>query len=151
MAIIADTGALLAMSDEDDDYHRIVVRFITSIKEAVIVPSPVVGELCYMLLENLGTEAELNFLRSLAKREMLLEHFTHHDLDRAIEILEQYRDAEFGVVDALTMAMAERLKIKTILTIDRRDFSLFRPRHCDAFTLVPDLPPGKTNKQKAGV
>jgi predicted nucleic acid-binding protein len=41
------------------------------------------------------------------------------------------------------MAMAERMKIKTILTIDRRDFSLYRPRHCEAFTLVPNLPPAK--------
>jgi predicted nucleic acid-binding protein len=47
------------------------------------------------------------------------------------------------MVDATIMAMAERLKIKTILTIDRRDFSLFRPRHCDAFTLVPALPPAR--------
>jgi hypothetical protein len=74
---------------------------------------------------------------------MLLEPFTLDDLSRAIEILEQYRDAEFGMVDATVMAMAERMKIKTILTIDRRDFSFFRPRHCDAFTLVPDLPPVK--------
>jgi hypothetical protein len=143
MAIIADTGALLAMADEDDDFHLAIVRYAASVKGPIIVPAQVVSELCYMLLENLGTESELNFLRTLVKREMLLEPFTLDDLSRAIEILEQYRDAEFGMVDATVMAMAERMKIKTILTIDRRDFSFFRPRHCDAFTLVPDLPPVK--------
>jgi hypothetical protein len=141
MAIIADTGALLAIADEDDVYHLTVLQYAASVRSPIIVPAQVVSELCYMLLENLGTESELNFLRTLVKREMLLEAFTLDDLSRAIEILEQYRDAEFGMVDATIMAMAERLKIKTILTIDRRDFSLFRPRHCDAFTLVPDLPP----------
>lgn len=143
MAIIADTGALLAIADEDDDYHQVVLRYTTSVKDLIIVPAQVVSELCYMLLENLGAESELNFLRALVKREMALEPFTLDDLSRAIEILEQYRDAEFGMVDATIMAMAERLKIKTILTIDRRDFSIFRPRHCNAFTLVPDLPPLK--------
>lgn len=143
MAIIADTGALLAIADEDDVYHLTVLQYAASVRSPIIVPAQVVSELCYMLLENLGTESELNFLRTLVKREMLLEAFTLDDLSRAIEILEQYRDAEFGMVDATIMAMAERLKIKTILTIDRRDFSLFRPRHCDALTLVPDLPPGR--------
>ena len=139
MPILADTGALLALLDADDKHHRTMVTYVTSSRELFLVPSPVVMELSYMLLENLGAEAELSFLRALANRELLLEHFTLPDLERAIEILEQYRDAELGMVDATVMAMAERLKIKTILTIDRRDFSLFRPRHCAAFTLVPEL------------
>ena len=61
------------------------------------------------------------------------------DLVRAVEILEQYADAEFGMVDATLMAMAERLRIQTVLTLDHRDFSIFRPKHCRAFRLVPDL------------
>lgn len=143
MAIIADTGALIALIDEDDRRHSVVADFVSSTREAIFVPSPVVPEVCYLLSENLGADIELEFVRSLAAREFIVEHFTVDDLKRAVEILEKYQDAEFGMVDATVMAMAERLKIKTILTIDRRDFSLFRPRHCEAFTLVPDLPPSK--------
>jgi len=69
---------------------------------------------------------------------MLVEPLTELDLRRTIEILDQYRDAEFGMVDAATMAIAERLKIEVILTLDRRDFGLFRPKHCAAFRLVPE-------------
>lgn len=143
MAIIADTGALIALIDQDDQYHAAVAQYVSTTREAILVPSPVIPEVSYMLAENLGTEVELQFVRALAAREFSIEHFTLDDLQRAVEILEKYRDAEFGTVDATVMAMAERLKIKTILTIDRRDFSLFRPRHCDAFTLVPDLPARK--------
>jgi hypothetical protein len=143
MAIIADTGPLIALIDDDDHHHAAVAHYVISTRDAILVPSPVIPEVCYMLSDNLGPEVELQFVRSLAAREFRVEHFAIDDLSRAVEILEQYRDAEFGMVDATVMAMAERLKIKTILTIDRRDFSLFRPRHCDAFTLVPDLPPGR--------
>ena len=59
------------------------------------------------------------------------------DLRRVVEILEQYQNARFGMVDASTMAIAERLKIEVILTLDRRDFTIYRPRHCNAFRLVP--------------
>ncbi len=143
MAIIADTGALIALIDEDDRRHSVVAEYVSSTREAIFVPSPVVPEVCYLLSENLGADVELEFVRSLAAQEFIVEHFTVDDLKRAVEILEKYQDAEFGMVDATVMAMAERMKIKTILTIDRRDFSLYRPRHCEAFTLVPNLPPAK--------
>ena len=35
------------------------------------------------------------------------------------------------------MAIAERLNLQTVLTLDRRDFSIFRPQHCSAFNLLP--------------
>jgi hypothetical protein len=141
MAIIVDTGPLYALADEDDQYHDITKRYVSEIHETLIIPSPVVPEVCYLLLAHLGAEAELQFLRSLANREMLLEHPTIKDLERVTEILEQYRDAQFGMVDAAVMAIAERLKIEVILTFDRRDFGIYRPRHCAAFRLVPDLSP----------
>jgi hypothetical protein len=70
---------------------------------------------------------------------LLLEHPTSKDLKRAIETLEQHREPRFGMVDASVMAMAERLKIDVILTLDHRDFGIYRPQHCDAFRLVPEL------------
>lgn len=139
MAVIVDTGPLYALADKDDEHHDIVKRYVSEIHEALIVPSPVVPEVCYLLLEYLGAEAEVQFLRSLVNQELLLEHLTTKDIGRAIEILEQYRDARFGMVDAAIMAMAERLKIEVVLTLDHSDFSIYRPKHCDAFRLVPEL------------
>jgi predicted nucleic acid-binding protein len=138
MAIIVDTGPLYALADTDDQYHRAVSKFVAATVETLIVPSPVVPEVCYLLGKYLAADAETAFLRSLVTQELLLEHFTTKDLARAVEILEQYRDAEFGMVDATVMAMAERLRIQTVLTIDRRDFSIFHPKHCRAFRLVPE-------------
>lgn len=140
MAILVDTGPLYALADQDDQYHDLVEHYVTQTQEALIVPSPVVPEVCYLLLEHLGAEAELSFLRSLANQELFLEHPIPRDLERVIEILDQYQDAEFGMVDATIMAMAERLKIEVILTLDHRDFRIYRPEHCVAFRLVPDLP-----------
>ncbi|MGD1908639.1 MAG: type II toxin-antitoxin system VapC family toxin [Leptolyngbyaceae cyanobacterium] len=56
---------------------------------------------------------------------------------RVASILERYIDSKVDFVDACVMAMAERLNILTILTIDQRDFRLFRPSHCESFTLLP--------------
>jgi uncharacterized protein len=138
MATLVDTGPLFALANEADHYHQRVKRYMVSRRETWIVPEPVVTETCIGILDRLGAHTELAFLRSLAAKEMLVEPLTDADLGRAIEILEQYRDAEFGMVDATSMAVAERLKIEVVLTLDRRDFGIYRPRHCTAFRLVPD-------------
>lgn len=138
MAVLVDTGPLFALADEADRYHQAVKKFLSSHRDTWIVPAPVVTETCIVILDRLSADAEVEFLRSLAAKEMLVEPVMDADLGRAIEILEQYRDAQFGMVDATTMAIAERLKIQTILTLDRRDFRMYRPRHCSAFRLVPE-------------
>lgn len=42
-----------------------------------------------------------------------------------------------GAVDASVVAVAEWLGLAEIATVDRRHFSVVRPRHLDAFTLLP--------------
>jgi predicted nucleic acid-binding protein len=59
------------------------------------------------------------------------------DYLRSGEILRQYADANLDFVDALTVATAERLNITRLLTLDRRDFQLIRPKHCSRFELLP--------------
>lgn len=48
-----------------------------------------------------------------------------------------YGDVAFYIVDCCIMAIAERLGVTRIATFDRRDFSIFRPQHCDFFELLP--------------
>jgi len=59
------------------------------------------------------------------------------DLVRMAELPAQYADLPLGAVDASVVAVAERLGVITLLTIDRRHFSVVRPRHADAFSLLP--------------
>lgn len=137
MAIIVDTGPLVSLADARDQYHSAIKKYFSKHRDAWIVPAPVIAETCIVLLDWLGTDAELAFLRSLAAKEMFIENPTNSDLTRAIEILEQYRDSAFGMIDATTMAIAERLRIEEVLTLDHRDFTIYRPRHCPGFRLLP--------------
>ena len=47
------------------------------------------------------------------------------------------RYPDIGFVDATIVAMAERLKIETIATTDRRHFAKVKSRHTKAYQLVP--------------
>jgi predicted nucleic acid-binding protein len=59
------------------------------------------------------------------------------DVMRVAEILEDYGDTRIDFVDATVMAVAERYGITKILTLDQRDFRLFRPKDCDSFEILP--------------
>ena len=48
-----------------------------------------------------------------------------------------YADNNIGAADASVVALAERLDTDLVLTLDRRHFSAIRPRHCEAFRLLP--------------
>ena len=68
---------------------------------------------------------------------MLVANLELEDYARAIELVEKYADLPLSLVDASVVAIAERLEQDTIATLDRRHFSVIRPLHIDAFTLVP--------------
>lgn len=63
--------------------------------------------------------------------------FDPPDLGRVAELIETYADLRLGAVDASVVATAERLGAVTIATLDLRHFTVVRPKHTDAFRLVP--------------
>jgi predicted nucleic acid-binding protein len=67
-----------------------------------------------------------------------IEALTPADMRRMQQIMIQYASAEFDFADAAIMALAERLNITRVATFDRRDFSQFRPAHCEFLELLPN-------------
>ncbi|MGH9917869.1 MAG: type II toxin-antitoxin system VapC family toxin, partial [Nitrososphaerales archaeon] len=51
--------------------------------------------------------------------------------------VETYADLGLGTVDATVVAIAERLAVAQIATLDRRHFTVVRPAHVAAFELLP--------------
>jgi hypothetical protein len=137
MALLLDSSALYALADRHDRWHDPMARAVEAQPGERVVPVTALTEACYMLGTHLGPAAERRLVRAAVAGEVLLDGPTTADLARAERVLEKYADADVGLVDASIVAVAERLKIVTIATTDRRHFHLFRPRHCRAFTLIP--------------
>ncbi len=134
-AVLIDTGIIYALADRTDTWYKRAVDFTTAFMGKLLVPSPVISEACYLLNSFLGANAELTFLHSLIKKELVIEHSKEDDLLRIVELLKKYRDQNIGYVDASLIAVAERLKIKKVLTTDRKHFSIIKPNHCERFAI----------------
>ena len=53
------------------------------------------------------------------------------------ELVAEYADFPLGGTDASVVALAERLEVEVVVTLDRQHFGAVRPRHRDAFELLP--------------
>lgn len=103
----------------------------------LIVPTLVITEVVYLLATRLGAEPEVRFLGDLAAGAFAVEPMTPADWIRVAELVARYRDLPLGTVDASVVATAERLGLSEVATVDRRHFTVVRPSHVDAFTLLP--------------
>ncbi|HEX2129971.1 MAG TPA: PIN domain-containing protein [Actinophytocola sp.] len=107
----------------------------------IFLVSPlVVSEVCYFLARDQGPDVEAAFLESLTTGHLVLATLSERDLPRMAELVRKYADLTktgLGGADASVIALAERPRITDVATIDRRHFSVVRPRHCASFTLLP--------------
>ena len=135
MPLLLDTGVLYALADADDDWHRRMRDFLATQHQTLLTPSTVIPEAAYLIRTRLGPRVEKMFVESLAAGEITVENLTPADLTRCAQLLGEY---DFlGLVDASLVAVAERLKLKALVTTDRRDFRRVRRKHVPAFELLP--------------
>ena len=135
MAILVDAGVLYALADADDAWHERSRDWLEEVPELLLVPVTVLPEVAYLLQTRLGAAAERRFVRSVVAGELDVEPLRPADIQRALGMMTRYPD--LGFVDLSMVAMAERLKVKTLATTDRRHFAQVTPRHIPSFALVP--------------
>lgn len=137
VALICDTGPLLAALDAADPDHARCARLLTAADDDLVVPALVIAELDYWCARRLPPTAWLIFLDDLLAGAYRAEPPTIADLARCRELQARYVDLALGVVDASIVALAERLGERKIATLDQRLFRAVRPAHVEALELRP--------------
>ncbi len=137
MALILDTGPLYAALDRRDRDHGRCRELIEGVAERLIVPSPVLPELDYLVNERLGVGPMLAFLQDIEDGAFDVENLEPDDYARVRTVMDTYADNDIGFVDAAVFAIAERLAEPKVATLDHRHFAVLRPRHVKALELLP--------------
>lgn len=137
MTAILDTSFLFALTDQSDRNHQQVLTVAQSVSEPLVLPAVVLPEVCYLIASRLGHQAMRRFISNMTPDTVQVESVTTEDLVRVHQILEQYADSQLDFTDAAIVAIAEKLDVTRVYTLDRRDFSIIRPSHCDYFELLP--------------
>lgn len=125
---IVDASPLYVAADVDDDDHGSSLEVLSSSGAGRGGGNDSLGR-------RLGAAAEATFLRGLGTLDV--EAPSPDDYGRMAELVEHYADFPLGGTDASVVALAERLGAEVIVTLDRRHFASVRPRHREAFELLP--------------
>lgn len=88
-----------------------------------------IAETGWLLDHRLGAEAEARFCELVVKGDLVVHDLTATDWERVTELVVEYGDHPLGAVDSSIVAMAERLNLDTIATLDHRHFHAVRPKH----------------------
>jgi len=96
-----------------------------------------VAEAAYLMDRQLGVVAESALYSSIIEGALTVEELEVGDWRRIRELVTGYADLRLGGTDASIIAIAERLGVSRIATLNHRHFRVVRPIHCDAFELVP--------------
>ncbi len=137
MTVITDSSFVYGLYNAKDTLHHDAISFVSQNTESLLVPDIILPEVCYLFRRDLGYFGMRTFLEYFTRLDAQLEPIAKDDLDRVRNITMTYADAEFDIVDCCIMAIAERLNVTRIATFDRRDFSIFQPRHCEFLELLP--------------
>jgi len=135
--MLIDSSFLFTLYNTSDEKFQKAQEFAAHQDDLFLIPDVILPEVTFLFSRYGKVPAVIKFLTTLAAASPHLEPLTIPDIERAYEIMAIYADSKFDFVDCSIMALAERLKITRVCTFDRRDFSIFRPTHCDYLELLP--------------
>jgi len=107
MPLLVDTGILYALADRTDAWHQKSTRYLRSVRQRLLAPVSILAEVCYLLRDRIGEQAELAFVTSIAAGEVAVEDLKASDWTRVAELMAQYDG--IGMVDASVIAEAPKL------------------------------------------
>ena len=135
--LIVDTGPLLATADRSDPAHAACRTLLEGEPGSLVTTAMVIAEAAYLICRQLGPTAEATLYASIANGELVVQDLTTVDWSRVGDLVATYASLPLGGTDGSLIAIAERLAVSRIATLDRRHITVVRPLHADAFDLCP--------------
>ena len=136
MRVLTDTGPLVAILSSTDQYHEICLRTLQGLRGPLLTCWPVITETAWLLQ---GTPPAFEkLLRSISDGAVEILPVTGKEAAAIAETMKKYGNLRPQFADVMLVYMADRENIKTIFTLDRRDFSVYRVGRKGSFRIVPE-------------
>jgi len=133
--VIVDAGPIYAFLDRNEKHYDWACAQFRQIRAPLLTCDAVLSEVCYLLQRG---RLETGGLREILRRKVILSGFgSTHGVDRALELMDAYRDVPMSFADACLVCMVENNPGSTLFTLDRH-FAVYRQQRR---RLIPLLAP----------
>jgi uncharacterized protein len=131
---IADTGFLVAFANRDDRYHDWAVRVAEQVTEPLLTCEAVLAETAFHL-------GDVGLVLTMIEDELLDLAFDCRDhLAQLAALARRYANRRPDLADLCLIRMSELHPRHSVITVDVRDFRVYRRNKREAIPLVH--PPG---------
>jgi predicted nucleic acid-binding protein len=137
MALVVDTGVIYAALDENDADHSNCFELLSSEKEQLVVPAPVLVELDYFIGKNASVDAWVVFCEDLAAGAYTVFSIDAGLAVQCARLQATYADSNLGFVDASVFITCEVLGEDRVATLDRRHFGMLRTSKDKSLRILP--------------
>jgi predicted nucleic acid-binding protein len=136
--LVIDTGPLVAAADRSDKDHAACRALLEGDDGPLVTTGLVMAEAAYLICRQLGPDAEAALYSSVIAGDLEVAALDIADWERIRDLVTTYASMPLGGTDASVITLAERHGATRIATLDRKHFTVVRPRHTTAFTLLPE-------------
>ncbi len=120
--ILVHAGPLIALVDRSDKHHRRVTSYLRRFDGSLLTTWPVLAEACHFMPER----TQIAFLRWADAGGLGVMEIDHSALATLADCKEKYADLPMDLADASLVWLAHHNGMLGILTIDLKDFSVYR-------------------------
>jgi uncharacterized protein len=122
--VLIDTGPLIAFFDHKDSEHRPVDEYLRHHRKTIelLTTWPVVTEVCHLLPRHLVNP----FLQWVWEGNARLCDVPASAIKDIADMMAKYSDLPMDLADASLLWLAENGGVRDILTLDARDFAVYR-------------------------
>ena len=131
-SVLADSGFIVALGIRRDPRHDAAKAFVATYRGQIVVPGPVVVESSYFL-STAGKIRLLDWLLKGRNQVMELPAGAHAEIGA---ILGRYAQLDPDFTDAAIVWLAGHINCRAILTVDTRDFGIYRIKGGKRFEVV---------------
>ena len=134
-AVLVDAGPLVALLDRSDNRHEEVVETLKGIHDPLVSVLPALAEAVYLL--SFAWKAQKALWELIETGTIRLLPLEQADVEPMKNLMEKYQDLPMDMADAALVRVAEREGIRRVLTLDQKDFGVYRMARKGSFTLLP--------------
>jgi uncharacterized protein len=134
-SVLIDAGPLVALLSKSDSEHQRCVDQSQKLSKPFVTTWPVLTEAAWLLRNE--SQAITRLLALINADLISCVHLDKLAAAEMAQLANKYADLKPQIADLSLVYLATLLGVKTIFTLDRRDFSVFRDSQGNAFSWVP--------------
>jgi len=133
--VLLDTGPLVALFDKTDPWHEPCLAYASELNGPTVTCWPVITEAVWIARRYPSAIASI--LTAVRRGSIDVIHIDRDGTGELQGLLERYASLKPQLADVALVYLAERERIDTVFTLDRRDFSVYRTASGKALRMIP--------------